>query len=102
MTPLVLPALEFRNSLASCPAPWDKSLIGRDADVLGFRDCKLLKDFIERDLNAPLRVIGLEAPQVADVADVVSDAVLFDVLCLKLPAEEFRHPRNSLKNRSRI
>src|ERR1019366_4808656 len=102
MTPLVLNALEFRKSLASCSGPCGKSLVGGDADVLGFRDCKLLKDFIERDLNAPPRVIGLEAPQVTDVADVVSDAVLFDVLCLKLPAKEFRHPRNSLKNRSRI
>ena len=59
---------------------------------LAFRDGKLRKDFIEGHLDAPPRVVGLKAPQVADVADVVSDAILFNVLCLKLPAKEFRHP----------
>src|SRR4029079_2426987 len=63
---------------------------------------ELLVDLLERDRELPARVVGAEAAEVRDVADVVAEPVLVDVLGVERAAVEPLERGDRLEHRARV
>src|SRR5262249_36786110 len=85
---LIATIFDIRSVYRSCSRPAirrlrEQSLLsaGREpGDSLRRRRGQLVEDVVERAREVPAGVVGFQPAQVTDVADVIADAVLVDVL----------------------
>src|SRR5438876_12281853 len=63
---------------------------------------ELLEDLVERDRHFPRGIVAAQPRQVADVADVIADPRLLEVLPLELLAVEILEPLDRLDHRHAV